>query len=67
MEGCRNDFDFTMVFEQSFFSIAPSAIFVLLAAIRILYLIQKPPILKGHSFQAVKLASHDTCDLIFPL
>jgi ATP-binding cassette subfamily C (CFTR/MRP) protein 1 len=55
VQGCRDDFDFTIVFEQSFFSIAPSAVFILLATFRILYLSRKPRILKDGSFQIVKL------------
>jgi len=56
--GCRDEFDFTIVFEQSFFSIAPSVIFVFLAAIRIFSLRRKSPVLKAHNFRAVKLVSY---------
>lgn len=33
-EGCRDDFDFTLLFEQSFFQIAPCALLLLLVPIR---------------------------------
>lgn len=32
--GCRNDFDFTLLFEQSFFQLAPCALLLLLVPIR---------------------------------
>jgi len=58
VEGCRGDFDFTIVFEQSIFSIAPSTCFILLATARLFYLTKKPRILSYGSFQLAKLVSH---------
>ncbi len=65
--GCRGDFDFTAVFEQSFLSIAPSALFVVLAALRIGYLIRKPQVVLARTFQSLKLVSDVKASLFFSL
>ncbi len=55
--GCRDNFDFTIVFEQSVFSIVPSVLFVALAAARIARLRGKPQVVAARSFQALKIVS----------
>ena len=57
VEGCRDNFDFTAVFEQIFFSIIPSAFFILLGIIRIRHLGRKPRVLalRSRGIQTVKL------------
>ncbi|KAF4624072.1 hypothetical protein G7Y89_g14101 [Cudoniella acicularis] len=63
--GCRGDFDFTLLFEQSFLSIAPSSLFVLLCAMRLSVLLLLPVSKKskkrrkvaGSHFQISKLAA----------
>ena len=35
VHGCRENFDFTLLFEQSFFSILPCAIFLLIVPLRL--------------------------------
>ncbi|KAI9644594.1 hypothetical protein NHQ30_006615 [Ciborinia camelliae] len=37
--GCRGDFDFTLLFEQSFLSIAPSSLFFFLCITRLIHLL----------------------------
>ena len=57
VDGCRDNFDFTKVFEQSILSIAPSACFVLLALGRLVHLWGKPVLLndrKSRQSQHVK-------------
>lgn len=55
--GCRDDFDFTTLFEQVLLSITPSVCFLLLALLRIGYLLQKPGIVLARQFQFLKLVS----------
>jgi ATP-binding cassette, subfamily C (CFTR/MRP), member 1 len=57
VSGCRDDFDFTVKFEQSILSLVPSACFALLAAARIAWLSRKPRIVAAGSFQVLKLVS----------
>lgn len=51
---CR-EFDFTVTFEQSILSILPSALFIVLASIRIYVLIQKSPKVHGRYWQISKV------------
>ncbi len=53
--GCRENFDFTLVFEQSVFSIIPSACFAVLALARIARLSRKPDVVSARAFQALKI------------
>jgi ATP-binding cassette subfamily C (CFTR/MRP) protein 1 len=55
--GCRDDFDFTVAFEQSFFAITASACFISLALARIWHLRRKPRIVNAPAFQYLKLVS----------
>ncbi|OIW32028.1 P-loop containing nucleoside triphosphate hydrolase protein [Coniochaeta ligniaria NRRL 30616] len=55
--GCRDDFDFTVAFEESFFAIAPSACFIVLALARIWHLRRKPGVVNAPRFQILKLAA----------
>lgn len=56
--GCRDDFDFTISFEDTFLSLVPSACFLVLALLRVIYLYDKPTIVNGRSLQGVKAVSH---------
>lgn len=38
VQGCRDDFDFTVTFERIFLSLVPSALFIFLAIGRVLFL-----------------------------
>jgi hypothetical protein len=53
--GCRDGFDFTFKFEQLFFSIVPSAIFLLATPLRLRYLCRFRPKVGGNSFKNLKL------------
>lgn len=55
---CRRAFDFTQLFEESFLSIIPSVLFILVATLRLLSLHharRKAPL--GGAFQITKLVS----------
>jgi hypothetical protein len=54
VQGCRNDFDFTLRFEKIFLSTLPAAIFVALSIPRIVFLVRRPKIAKGLLWQIVK-------------
>ncbi|TVY47392.1 ABC transporter [Lachnellula occidentalis] len=53
--GCRDYFDFTLLFEQSILSIGPSILFILAAVRRTYYLWTKPRRVSGTGFKNTKL------------
>ncbi|KAF5510100.1 ABC transporter FUM19 [Colletotrichum siamense] len=55
VQGCRDDFDFTLKFEQIFLSILPSSIFIALSLPRAVSLLRKPNIVGGTLLQCVKI------------
>ncbi|ATZ58539.1 hypothetical protein BCIN_16g02970 [Botrytis cinerea B05.10] len=55
VHGCREDFDFTLLFEQSFFSILPSIIFILISSRKIYSLWIQPRRVSDTSAQFFKL------------
>lgn len=55
--GCRGDFDFTVKFEQLFFSLTPSVIFIILSLWRIYLLAKRPTIVDAPLLRLVKLVS----------
>ncbi|KAF5858476.1 hypothetical protein ETB97_004361 [Aspergillus alliaceus] len=64
VERCYNGFDFTLLFEDGFMSIAPSSIFFLAAIARILYLQnQEPKVIKGWLYWT-KVLLHATNALV---
>jgi ATP-binding cassette subfamily C (CFTR/MRP) protein 1 len=54
VQGCRNNFDFTLRFEKIFLSILPAAIFIALSIPRIVFLVRRPKIARGLVWQVVK-------------
>ncbi|WYZ35872.1 hypothetical protein EsH8_X_000519 [Colletotrichum jinshuiense] len=56
VQGCRDDFDFTLRFERIFLAIIPAAVFIALSLPRIAYLSRKPRIVGAKSVQTIKLA-----------
>ncbi|KAH8195838.1 hypothetical protein TruAng_009991 [Truncatella angustata] len=54
VQGCRSDFDFTQFFERTIIWSLPSAIFILVASLRLLNVLKKPRIVSGVSFQITK-------------
>ncbi|KAH8760347.1 ABC transporter type 1, transmembrane domain-containing protein [Diaporthe sp. PMI_573] len=59
VSGCRGDFDFSLVFEHTILSLAPSSIFLLLSAARLFTLLRrrKQKIATGRTFQLCKLGA----------
>ncbi|KAF2257693.1 P-loop containing nucleoside triphosphate hydrolase protein [Lojkania enalia] len=55
VRGCR--FDFTFTFEQYFFSIVPSVVFLLLAPIRINTLRKRKARVQGQAWRSIKLSA----------
>lgn len=55
VQGCRDDFDFTLRFERIFLAIIPAAVFIALSLPRIAYLSRKPRIVGAKSVQTIKL------------
>ncbi|KAI1662286.1 putative ABC multidrug transporter [Daldinia decipiens] len=53
--GCRDDFDFTVKFEQLFFSLVPSVVFIFLSLWRICLLIHRPTIVDAPMLRLIKL------------
>ena len=62
VNGCRADFDFTFLFQESILSITPSSIFLLAAFIRIKYLCKQAVKAEGWRPLAAKLV--DGCSSI---
>lgn len=55
VRGCRGNFDFTLTFEQIFFSIIPASLFILASCTRIQRLLKRPRIAGGRISWVVKL------------
>lgn len=55
VEGCRNNFDFTLTFEQYFFSVVPSILFLIIASLRVEFLRKKKNLVHGKSLRFIKL------------
>ncbi|KAJ3486425.1 hypothetical protein NLG97_g6615 [Lecanicillium saksenae] len=55
VSGCRDEFDFTMKFENVAFAIAPSATFIVLSAFRLLQLYRKPVVVHSRRALAAKM------------
>jgi ATP-binding cassette subfamily C (CFTR/MRP) protein 1 len=56
---CRGGFDFTIRFENIFFSLVPAALFITLAVGRTLSLVRQPHLVRGVDFRSLKLVSND--------
>lgn len=54
IQGCRQNFDFTLKFETIFFSCLPSAVLVALSIPRAVVLARRPTIVNGAAFQYIK-------------
>ncbi|KAI0113784.1 multidrug resistance-like protein [Nemania sp. FL0031] len=54
---CRS-FDFTIAFEQYFFSIAPAAILIVVASLRLGHLSKSPSVVAGNWFRLAKAATN---------
>lgn len=58
-DGCRDDFDFTLLFENTILSILPSLLALLFATGRLFFLRSKPKLLRARRFQLSKLVRDD--------
>lgn len=58
-EQNREQFDFNLGFEQVFFSVIPSALFLIAASWRLLYLARKPVVVNTSVFRLLKVARTD--------
>lgn len=58
VKGCRDDFDFTLKFELTIFSLVPSSLFILFALLRCLQLHKRRKIVDAKLFLAAKLVSN---------
>ncbi|KAK2026621.1 hypothetical protein LX32DRAFT_729954 [Colletotrichum zoysiae] len=56
VQGCRSDFDFTLLFHDSILAILPSAVLIILASIRITTLVYRPTFARLDSRYYSKLA-----------
>ncbi|KAI1139479.1 P-loop containing nucleoside triphosphate hydrolase protein [Hypoxylon sp. FL0543] len=54
VQGCRGDFDFTIVFEKIFFSLVPAAIFIPFCLPRIVLLARRPVVAGGAFLRSLK-------------
>ncbi|KAF3939696.1 hypothetical protein ABW19_dt0206417 [Dactylella cylindrospora] len=57
VQGCRDNFDFTFAFEQYFFSIAPSTLFLILGSVRLAVLNKREAIVSGGLLRLIKLGT----------
>lgn len=56
-QDCRSGFDFTLVFEQSIFVLAPGCVLLLLAPFRLAVLLKRAPQVKPSRLRSAKLVS----------
>lgn len=60
VRGCRDDFDFTQFFERTVLWSLPSAVFILAALLRLVYIYRKPKVVLAARLQQVKCVSTAT-------
>lgn len=58
--GCREDFDFTLLFEKTILSILPSSVIILILAVRLPQLRTATPAIGGLWYRNLKLVSYTT-------
>ncbi len=57
VQGCREDFDFTLRFEKIFLTLIPTSVFIATALPRLAYLLRRLVIVRGLYLQTVKLVT----------
>lgn len=57
VQGCRDDFDFTLAFEQYIFTLVPAVVFLLAAPVRIASLRKTAARVEGQVLRVAKLVS----------
>ncbi|KAK0703070.1 hypothetical protein B0T26DRAFT_744190 [Lasiosphaeria miniovina] len=65
VQGCRDDFDFTIKFQKVFFAIIPASVFIALSLARLAYLVPRPRIVRGLSLHLAKILA--TLSVLFTL
>ena len=55
VQGCRDNFDFTLLFEQSILSIGPSVLLLLLAPLRLSHLVKCEVKALPHPMRIIKV------------
>lgn len=58
--GCRDGFDFTLLFEQAIFGLVPAVAFLLVCPLRLKILVKRDVRTKPHIMRSAKLASTST-------
>lgn len=58
VKNCRNDFDFTLLFEDTVLSLTPSICSLIVAILRSAYLRKRAKVLEAREFQLYKLVHH---------
>lgn len=64
IQGCRDDFDFTLRFQHIILAIVPAILFLALSIPRTIWLSQQPRLVSGVAFQFFKLVG-DTTELFW--
>lgn len=57
VHSCRDDFDFTIKFENIFLSIIPASLFIVICLGRLIILTRRPEVVSGSILQGIKLAA----------
>ncbi|KAI1078911.1 ATPase-like protein [Whalleya microplaca] len=57
VRGCRDDFDFTIKFENIILVLLPNALFIVICILRIIYLLHREHIVQGVLLRNIKLAT----------
>lgn len=55
VQGCRDNFDFTLSFEQYIFTILPASALLIVAPLRIFHLRKLPAVVRGSLLRRLKL------------
>ena len=64
VKGCRDDFDFTIKFEQLVFSVLPSVLLIVASIWRVRYLSTSVVVVHAPLLQSLKLVSHFAMNVI---
>lgn len=60
VQGCRSDFDFTLLFQDTILSILPSSVLLILASTKLIALIHRPAVARLGWLYHSKLVSSDS-------
>ncbi|KAI0142611.1 ABC transporter type 1, transmembrane domain-containing protein [Hypoxylon sp. NC0597] len=57
VQGCRGNFDFTIMFEKIFFALIPTAVFIAFSLPRVVLLVRRPVVVGGAFLRNLKLVA----------